>query len=354
MKSFIPDGRASLIGSLPVDNHAQAAALVQEYTPEIPVWAQLPVYKHEGMVDQYLPGLPGLTSTDERTYIDTGQVSFDQELLEFYEEFMSISDGSSELQTSRFTLSAEVAPGFYELQQQIAHDPSKLFAVKGQVTGPITLATATKDQESQAIFYDHRLRDAAVKLLALKAKWQAQNLARWQKPVIIFIDEPALAGFGSSEFTSISREDILSCLEEVIEAIHSMKALAGIHVCANTDWSMIMETGVDIVNFDAYSYFDRFILYKEDLKAFLQSGRTVAWGIVPTSSKEDIDKEDADSLMERWQDICGQLKALNIASDIIRRQALITPSCGTGSLNVEQATKVLSLTRDLSKKIRST
>jgi hypothetical protein len=129
--------------------------------------------------------------------------------------------------------------------------------VKGQVTGPITFCTGVKDQDGRAIFYNEGLRDAAVKLLALNARWQIRTLSGPQRPVIVFIDEPALAGFGSSEMISISKEEILACLTEVVDAIHADGGLAGIHVCANTDWSLVLESGADIVNFDAYAYFDR-------------------------------------------------------------------------------------------------
>jgi hypothetical protein len=104
--------------------------------------------------------------------------------------------------------------------------------------------------------------------------------------VIIFIDEPALAGFGSSELISISKEEILACLREVVDAIHTDGGLAGIHVCANTDWSLVLESGADIVNFDAYAYFDRFILYGDPIREFLAAGGMLAWGIVPTLEPE--------------------------------------------------------------------
>jgi hypothetical protein len=48
-------------------------------------------------------------------------------------------------------------------------------AVKGQVTGPITFCTGVKDQDDRAIFYDDTLRDAAVKHLALNARWQIRT-----------------------------------------------------------------------------------------------------------------------------------------------------------------------------------
>ena len=77
-------------------------------------------------------------------------------------------------------------------------------AVKGQVTGPFTFCTSVSDQNDRAIFYDLQLRDVAIKLLTLKARWQVQHLSQFKRPVIIFLDEPALAGFGSSEYISVT------------------------------------------------------------------------------------------------------------------------------------------------------
>jgi hypothetical protein len=130
--------------------------------------------------------------------------------------------------------------------------------------------------------------------------------------VIVFIDEPALAGFGSSELISISKEEILACLKEVAEAIHDDGGLAGIHVCANTDWSLVLDSGVDIVNFDAYAYFDRFILYRSQVRDFLAAGGFLAWGIVPTLKPEEIERETVESLFAGMQARLTQVEALGI------------------------------------------
>jgi hypothetical protein len=42
-ETFQPGGFTTLIGSLPLADHGQAADLILEYTPQIPFWAQLPV-----------------------------------------------------------------------------------------------------------------------------------------------------------------------------------------------------------------------------------------------------------------------------------------------------------------------
>ena len=131
------------------------------------------------------------------------------------------------------------------------------------------MTTGIHDNRGRAIIYDDQLRDAAVKLIALKARWQAKRLSAFGRPVIISVDEPALAGFGSSEFISISRDESRRQPGgEVIDAIHDGGGLAAIHVCANTDWALVLGSSADIVSFDAYAYFDRFILYRASCNAF--------------------------------------------------------------------------------------
>lgn len=172
--------------------------------------------------------------------------------------------------------------------------------------------------------------------------------------MIVFIDEPALAGFGSSEMISVSREDIMACLSEVADAVHADGGLAGIHVCANTDWSMVLESGVDIVNFDAYAYFDRFILYGTQIKQFVSDGGLLAWGLVPTLKPEEIQRETLEKLHAGWKKRLKEIETLGIDMDVIHRQSFITPSCGVGTLDMDLAKRVLMLNRDLSAAIRQT
>jgi len=342
-----------LIGSIPLKDHYQATDLVLQYTPEIPLWVQLPLYKNEGMLAQFLPGMPGYTNDNQAMeYIDTDSPDFENDLLHFYEEYMAVADTDNSLDTTRFVLSQDRAKGFFVLMDVLDQRQQAPLALKGQITGPITFATGVKDQNKRAIFYDEQLRDAAVKLLALKARWQLENLARLSLPVIIFFDEPALAGFGSSEFISISKDDVLQCFSEVINQVHSGGGLAGVHVCANADWSLILDSEADILSFDAYYYFEKVLLYSEALQKFLNSGGIIAWGIVPTSDSQDIAQETTESLYNQFQDKISQLQKMGLKKDQLLSQSFITPSCGTGSLTSDQAEKVLRLTNELASKVR--
>ncbi len=353
MSLFKADMLAVLIGSLPLADHKEAIRLVFEYTPDVPLWVQLPAYPQEGMMVQFLPGIPGVVRKEGGALIDTSGSRFEDDILKFYEDYLMVTEGGSPLDGTRFALTQETAMGFFDLLDTIEKAPQLPIALKGQITGPVTQATGLTDQNKRALFYDDRLLDVAVKTLAMKARFQVEKLSHWGIPAIVFIDEPGLAGFGTSSFISISSEDVNRVLSEVIEAIHEAGGLAGVHVCANTDWSLILDSSADVLSFDAYGFFDRLALYEEHLKRFFDQGRILAWGIVPTSDNKDIDSENASSLVEKWESHVGHLDDLGIDHSTILSQSLITPSCGTGSLTLDRAVKVLEMTREVSRILRS-
>ena len=352
MSDFTPNGLPLLIGSLPLDNHSLATDLIFSSTPQIPLWPQLPVFREEGMTQQFLPGFPGITETDGKIYIDTEKPGFEEELLAFYEEYLLITEGGGDLDASRFVLSPATARGFFSFLDSARSHRGNLLRLKGQITGPITFCTGVVDQAGRALFYNEQLRDAAIKLLALKARWQARKMAEICPRPLVFFDEPALAGLGSSAFITITGEEIIACLTEVFAGVRAENGLTGVHVCANTEWPVIFDSGLDILSYDAYSYFDKLILYPDHLRRFLEKGGILATGIIPTAP-EFIDIETSASLVMKWREQTSRLERLGIPYQTILGQTLITPSCGTGSISMVHAEKVLTLTRDVSAAIRT-
>lgn len=340
-----------LIGSVPHKNHQQAIDLIFAYTGQIPLWPQLPHFKKEQMLLQFLRGLPGITHSEDKTFIDTSGADYEQEFLSFFEEYLMVVEGQAKLETSRFALGDEEAPGFGVFLREAAKRKDDLVTLKGQLTGPITFCTGLVDQDGRALFYDEQIRDAAIKLLALRARYQTRKMVEVVARPLVFFDEPGLAGFGSSAFITITPRDIETSLREVFEGVTEEGGLTGIHVCANTEWSVIFDSGVDIVSFDAYSYFDKLILFSDHLVSFMQRGGILASGIVPTTA-ELVDTATSDDLVERWNSQREQLEELGIGREAIIRQTLITPSCGTGTLSETQAERVFALTREVSDKIR--
>jgi len=347
LSGFRACAAATLVGSMPHWDRESAIDLILKGTPQIPVWPQLSSYQSEQMMVQYLEGLPGIQAAEGRTFLRTDTPGFEQELYGFYEEYLRIEANPGELMGSRFGMGPETGKTFFRFLEVVGEASSSMEAVKGQVVGPFTLLAGLKDQRDRSILYDERLQDVVVKHLAMKAKWQIQHLKSFGRPVIMFLDEPALAGFGSSAFISVSRELIHQLLEEVVNSIHGDGALAGIHICANTDWLLAFDSAVDIINLDAYNYMDKFALYRDHFLKYIDEGRIMAWGMVPTTDASIVGQVTARGLADRWLRNIEAFKSPTVDTKAILAQSFFTPSCGCGSLPEASAERVVELTREL-------
>ena len=345
---------ATAIGSLPHTDVARGTALMFESVPEIPTWVQFPRRTfHENMMVQFTEGMPGLIEEGDRIYFNTATPTFIEQLTGFYTRYLAASENSDPAALDTFGLSPRYAAGWAEFIARLPEQPAPPVMLKGQVTGPFTLGTNLPDQDRRCSYYDDQLRDVIVKTVALKAVWQIARLRTFGAPVMIFLDEPALLGFGSQTFITVSREDVVGDLKEVAAAIHAHGALAGVHCEANTDWSLLMEADLDVLDFDAYDHLQAITLYPAELRAFLERGGSLGWGIVPTLSREAAATESLASLLGRFEEGIEQLVRKGFARDLLLRRALVTPSCGAGGVLTEPlAERVLGLLRQLSTTLR--
>ncbi|MGR3317042.1 MAG: hypothetical protein ACUZ8O_00975 [Candidatus Anammoxibacter sp.] len=336
---------ATAIGSFPHDRVDDACDLILRTIPEVPCWPQLPAKGvYEEMCVQYTEGLPGfkIDVGQKIGYWDTSG-NYDSEMETFYNKYM-------ERDINHFSISEKYSSGFQALLDLVEKSgKEKLRAIKGQIVGPITLAGITKDKNKIAVINDSTGFDAIVKTLAMKACWQLEQFKKFNVPQIIFVDEPYLASIGSA-FANIKTTQVVDSLNEIFNSIHENNALAGIHCCGNTDWAMLIDTTVDIINFDAYGYMDAVLLYWRDVKVFLERGGILAWGIVPTT--EDINEATVDSLINKMEAGINKLISNGIDPNLIYQNSLITPSCGTGSLDCKNAEKSMLLARDVSMKLK--
>jgi hypothetical protein len=353
---FEPCCLATTIGSLPHTDVVHGTALMLENTPEVPAWVQFPKRnRYENMMIQFTEGMPALVQDGDRTYFSTSIDNFPEQLTSFYERYLAVIEDKNSDALEYFRLSRQYAAGFSELVARLPEQIKlgRAIMLKGQVTGPFTLGTNLLDQNGRCSYYDDQLRDIIVKTIVLKALWQVVRLSEFDLPVMIFLDEPSLLGFGKQTFITISREDIIKDINEVVAAVHSHGGLVGIHCEENTDWSLLMETDLDILDFDAYDHMQAITLYPAELHAFLERGGWLGWGIVPTLDREAAATETIPSLLARFEEGVQLLARKGFDQELLLRRALITPSCGAGGVLTEPlAERVLGLLRELSITLR--
>jgi methionine synthase II (cobalamin-independent) len=330
----------TVIGSTPHIDPQTACAQIIHYLKDIPAWPQLPRRTFlENMYVQYSEGFPGVVvdESEKKIYIDRSQDP-DKSLEQFYAAYLAND-------AAKYQVSPEYAAG---LHQFLALDNLSPQAVKGQVTGPVTWGLTVTDGDGKGILYDDTLGDAVPKLLRLKAAWQEKELRQISKNTIIFIDEPYMSAFGSVGMM-LSREQVISLLEEVLAGISGLK---GVHCCGNTDWSVLLDTSVDIISFDAYNYAQSLTLYPAQVKKFLDRNGAIAWGIVP-NEEDSLAGESAASLKDRLEEAMAPFTRQGISFKQLIAQGLLTPSCGLASLATEEAAdRVMELLTELSAGIR--
>ncbi|MFC2021734.1 methionine synthase [Chloroflexota bacterium] len=327
----------TIIGSMPQTDPQAACSQIVHYLKDIPVWPQLPNRSFlENMYVQYSQGFPGVVVKENSIYVDRSQ-NLDKPLEQLYTAYL-------ENAFDKYPVTAEYATGLHSFLSLTDLSP---WAVKGQVTGPISWGLTVTDENKRAILYDNVLSDAVAKLLRLKASWQEKKLNQISRNTIIFVDEPYMTSFGSA-FVSLSRERVISLLEEVFGGISGLK---GVHCCGNTDWPVLLETSTDILSFDTYNYAQSLSLYPSEVKAFLGRKGTIAWGIVPNEA-ETLAGETVASLKDRLEEAMAPFTRSGIRFKQLIEQGLLTPSCGLASLPGEIAAQALELLAELSIAIR--
>ncbi len=345
MSDWKPTLIATGIGTLPMDDPDRAVDLILARLPEIPFWPQLSARSPwEDMVVQAAPGLPAVKiDLDERRVTIDPEADRAKALTEFYTADMA---GEHD----RFALTPETAPGYFALNDRAASEPGKVARLKGHVAGPVTFSLACQDPGGRAVIHDDELSQAFARGLGLKGGWQAANFTETPERGLIFLDEPALTGFGSA-FMPLEREAAAELLSLSVGAIHEAGGLAGIHVCGNTDWSLPLSLELDVVNFDAHDYGEGFLLYPKQIHAFLERGGVLAWGIVPTLAFSG--DETADKLALKLDRLITSLAHKGINRHTIIEQSLLTPACGMGSLELETAERILELLAEVSETMRA-
>ena len=332
------------IGSVPYVDAEEAVRTMAGL--DIPAYPQMvKVSPWEDMFLGALAGLPALIADREAQTVRAKRADRENDLADFYAKFMS---GERDF----LALAPEARLGFDAFLSLAAEDknygPDLL---KAQVIGPITFGQMVMlEDERNALVDDPELLEAMALGLGGKAAWEARLIRELGRTPVIFIDEPGLASFGSA-FSTLTADTVIKTMGAACEVVRADgPAFIGCHICGNTDWSMMMETGIDIVNFDAYEIMEQFSLYPKQLRAFLEKGGYVAWGIVPSLGySTDL---TADFLARRLDEGWRALDQKGVPRDLLASRALITTACGLGMLPPELALAATKMKTAVADKMR--
>ncbi len=347
-KRFQPQFLATGVGSLPHNDVADALEMIWQSVPLAPYWPQLPRSGAESsFIGQYLRALvkTGVIDSYELPRFQEELPDWSDRQAAFYELYLKAYEGDcAALEEFGFsTDGGEGLEAFCKDIEQVGNRQAVL--LKGQLSGPLTLGLQITDKNRRSSYYDETQRDMLVKSLAMHARWQTKRLSAFGLPVLMSIDDPGFYAYGASTHVTLDRDQLIADLNSIVEGIIVEGGIPGVHVCAGMDWTLLFDSHIQVVNFDAYEYMTSMLVLAEPLNHFLERGGVLSWGIVPTNNT--VMTENVVSLRQRLENNIADLVKRGVNETLLRRQSMLTPSCGLGTLSSEVTQHISNLLREL-------
>lgn len=325
-------GAVTGIGSLPFLSADEAIRSVAEFCPEAPFWPQLPqLSQAQGVIGQGLGVLHGLVEPRSAGYgyqVRPGK----------------IDAAVNALRNSSGCLTSANAAGFPAFEAALRRNSfGSARAIKGQIEGPVTLATYLFHRD-RPFLADPSLFAAVAFHIAQIVCWQIERLSAFGLPVLMFLDEPALC-LDDAAPLGISHDLRLSALSAILQDVRSRGAFGGLHCCADRPFDRMCAAMPDILSFDAHHGLEQFFASRHAF-SFLDRGGWVAYGMIPTS--KDLTSLDAPSIFGRW------LACASMAGDpqSLAQRAIVSATCGLGLLPASSVRQSFHLAQAFGKLIR--
>jgi hypothetical protein len=331
---------ATMMASVPFRDMEQTLGLIRESCPEAP---RLPVMTRS--FRWTFEGLPCLhLDREKKQVLMLPPEEREDEVLAFYE--------AVEAEDLDYFATSEAAASFYyQMVAELKKDPPPEMRWLGfQFPGPMVLGDSYKQTNGMPAFQHETLWDILVKAVAMKTRWMEHWLSQEFPGVAIIADhpEPTLVSFTSAQGTG-SRESVIATVDDGFAGFGGVRWA---HCCSNIDWSLLTDSKVDVINFDAYEHAPKLALYGAELQGFLERGGSLGWGMVPVR-EELIQAEDADSLCARMQEGFDMLVEAGVDSALLASSSWVLTSCETSLLSEKQAERAFGLVGEVSKRMRA-
>jgi hypothetical protein len=334
-----PKFTATNMGHVPYKDNKKAVHTVLENFPVAPT---VPVTTRS--MRWMLEGVPCIIFDRERKQVLMDpSPDREAEILEFYTRY-------DQEDLNYFATTLETAPFLYEMLDQIKERrPPELKWIRFQTAGPIILGDMIKQLDGKPAVHHETLRDILIKGSSIKARWLEKKIKEEIPGIEVIADLPetTLINFTSAGGTG-TREEMISAINGSFTGVTCVK---WIHCCANIDWSILTDSTTDVINFDAYSHSERVALYHKEIKAFLERGGMLGWGIIP-SNEELISNENAASLLEKLQNGIELFLKKGIDEELLASGSWILPSCDTVLLRPETSDRSFHMAGEISQKMR--
>ncbi len=276
---------------------------------DIPFWPQLPRLSfYEDMYVQAMEMFPGVVIDEERAkiFIDSGR--FLHDLPQYLEK-----EGDPGL----YRFSTRFSKAYNDF---LSRDLSSYKSARGQVISPVSLSLKITDENGKPIVYNDEIRALIFSFIQKKVNVQYRELCQKNRRAFVWVDDPGL----EFVFNAMCGYDHVKAKDELMGFFSGIEGPRGLHLCGRPDWDFLLSLDIEILSFNAYAFGDIFVTY-DKVKTFLEEGKIISWGIVPTHY-EEFSGVDVESLAGRLENMWQRLVENGLDIMAIVRSSMLAPA----------------------------
>jgi methionine synthase II (cobalamin-independent) len=215
--------------------------------------------------------------------------------------------------------------------------------IKVQAPGPVTLAAELELGNGHRALTDHgAVRDLTASLAEGVAAHRATIARRLETEVLVQFDEPVLAAALGGRVSGVTSLNPVAPVEEGVAVdlidtcVRAVGVPVAVHTCAgDVPWKVLSRSGIAAAAVDAG------VLRTGDLDGlgeFLETGRTVLLGVVPTTAP--VARPSVEEVAQVAANITDRL---GFPRRILADQVGVTPGCGLAGASAEWARRAVEL-----------
>ncbi|PTR31815.1 cobalamin-independent methionine synthase catalytic subunit [Rhodococcus sp. OK519] len=221
--------------------------------------------------------------------------------------------------------------------------------VKVQAVGPLTLASQVERFGGHRVLTDRgAMRDLTESLAEGIAAHAAAAARRFESPIVVQLDEPALPAVLAGSLPGVSILQAPPALPEpealhfLQQAIERIGAPVLVHCCASdVPWGLLRRSGATMVGFDVSTLRTRDL---DGIGNLLDAGVDLALGLVPTTAPERI---------LGWRELAEPatrlLDRLGFSRELLTSRVAVTPACGLAGASLDWARSALRSSSELTR-----
>lgn len=331
-------------GNLPYKDIEPATRMLIKLFDNIPYLPFFPLAeKNESLVNRTLNKIPGVQKKGNKYVLEQDIELFKEKIAELDKNF---NDG---INVDKYITESFFTDKYLQIIERVKPKSTVI-----SLLGPFSISQMLKKDDAE-LFADKLYRKFLIQLICVKCLAYT-NLVLRKSPdtkIIIILEEPELKNFGTVKRNNedINLDVAISLYSKIIDKLHSNNITVCMQSFGKCDWQIAIDSGFDIISFDAYNNPNNLNIIAPKVNDFLAAGGFINWGFVPVTNETTIRNLKVDDLYNKLVKTFENLINEGVSAKLVYNHSTVSVIGSMENLPIMFAEKALILSTQIAKKI---